>query len=488
MRSIRVPVVLAAMAVAAAGCGARLNARQTLAANAGRGASSNSATGVAGAAGAGAGSGAGTGTGSAGGSANAAGSSAGAASAGGSAGGAANAAGAVSNPAAAVPAGGNGGGTDVGVTADTISLGNVSTITGPVPGLFKGAVDGTQAFVAYQNSVGGLFGRQLKLKVGDDRLDDGEHRNQVVNLIPQVFGFVGSFSIFDDGGAAEMQQGGVPDVGYALSTQRAAIRDNFSIQPLPLGWRLGPLNYFKTKFGAGVITKVGALYADVPASVSAYTGEKAAMQSVGYQIVYERKFEATETDFTSDIIQMRSHGVKEVVMAADAASMARVASAAAKQNYTFTLPNYGANAYDPNFIAQAGSASEGALIDQQLAMYGGEDAGSVPEVQLFNQWFHRVNPGGTPDLFAAFGWASGRLFAQAYTAAGAKAKRADLLAALGKVDNFDDNGLLAPAGPASKRPPVCWMLVKIQGGKFVRADPPGSGFRCNDGGYFYLKQ
>ena len=64
------------------------------------------------------------------------------------------------------PPGDNGGATDVGVTATSITLANVSTVTGPVPGLFAGAVNGTQAYFAYQNSMGGINGRQLKLQVG----------------------------------------------------------------------------------------------------------------------------------------------------------------------------------------------------------------------------------------------------------------------------------------------------------------------------------
>ncbi|MHB8671631.1 MAG: ABC transporter substrate-binding protein [Acidimicrobiales bacterium] len=509
VRAIRGPLWLALLALLASGCGARLSSRQLAEVSSGNGTGQGSgASAVAGPGGVGGpgasgidtgGVGAGAAGGATGGGPGPAGSNAGAGAAiggsgraGGSGAGGrgsagAGAAGGGSNPAA-LPPGGNGGATDVGVTADTITLGNVSTLTGPVPGLFKGAVIGTQAFVAYQNSIGGVFGRKLVLKVGDDRLDGGEHRSQVINLIPQVFAFLGSFSVFDDGGADEMGKANVPDVGYALSRQRAALKVNYDVQPLPPGWRLGPLNYFKAKFGDPVITKVGALYVDVPSAVDAYNGEKAAMLSVGYQFAYERKFEATESDFTADIVRMRQRGVKEIIMSADAASMARVAKAAAQQAYTFTLPNYGANAYDPAYLAQGGAATEGSLIDQQLAMYAGEDAATVPEIALLDNWVKRTNPDAVPDIFAAYAWASGRLLVQAMTAAGPRATRAAVLAQLAKIDNFDDNGLLAPAGPASKRPPTCFMVLKVQGGKFVRQEPPGSGFRCNDGGYFRVKQ
>jgi len=65
-----------------------------------------------------------------------------------------------SDPSKTSPAGGNGGATDVGVTKDRISFGNVSTLSGPVPGLFRGALVGAQAWAAMINSQGGIDGRQ----------------------------------------------------------------------------------------------------------------------------------------------------------------------------------------------------------------------------------------------------------------------------------------------------------------------------------------
>jgi hypothetical protein len=161
-----------------------------------------------------------------------------------------------------------------------------------------------------------------------------------------------------------------------------------------------------------------------------------------------------------------------------------MAKAMKQQNFTVPLANWGANGYDPAFVtSDAAPATNGAILDQQLAMYGGEDP--IPEVQLFQTWLKRVAPGQRTDIFAAYGWESARLFTQALAAAGPKPTRAGVMAELRKIDNFDGNGMLAPAGPASKRPPTCFMIIKVEGGKFIRADPP-SGFICDRGGYFRL--
>lgn len=375
----------------------------------------------------------------------------------------------------------------MGVTPDQVLVGNVSTRTGPVPGLFLGATLGTQAFLAYQNSLGGVHGRQLKLSVADDRLDSGENRAQTAALADKAFAMVGSFSVVDDGGAPELARSGMPDVGYGLGRARFALPNNFSPQPLPSGWRLGPLNHFKARFGDAVVQKMAVFWLQVQSARSAIEGEKAAAQSVGYQFVYQREIAANETNFTGDVLQMQRRGVQGIMMAGDVGTMVRMARAMKEQGFSVPFANWGANAYDPAFVtSDARAATNGALIDQQLVLYAGEDAAAVPEVALFLKWLRVVAPGAKPDIFAAFGWASARLFTQALQAAGPRATRAGLLAELRKIDSFDSNGLLAPAGPASKRPPTCFVVVKVDNGQFVRAEP-AKGMICDKGEYFYLR-
>src|SRR5215469_14567938 len=43
-----------------------------------------------------------------------------------------------------------------GVTPTTITIGQIATITGPVPGLFQGAYDGLAAWAAWINANGGI--------------------------------------------------------------------------------------------------------------------------------------------------------------------------------------------------------------------------------------------------------------------------------------------------------------------------------------------
>lgn len=466
-------------AVLVAGCGARVSHEQKLAARgngigaggAANGSSSDNASG---------------GTGDASGTADASALGGGTSSGGGTGSGAAgtNKATSADKATAAAPSGGNGGATDVGVTADTITLGNVSTLSGPVPGIFQGAVLGTQAAVAYANSLGGIYGRKLKVDVRDDQFDTGQNRAQTIDLIGKAFGFAGSFSLFDDAAVQQIKDSAIPDTTYSLSESRRALPNNFSVAPAKNGWRLGPLNYFKQKFPQAV-GAVGALYGDIPASKANYLGWKGAAESVGYHIAYERGTQPTEPDYTADVVSMRQAGVKMVyIVALDVKATAKLASAMAQQQFKPQAFIVGGVAYDPSLIDLAGSAVEGLLNDQQQAAFQGEDSSAIPEVALFNQFLQKVKPGYKPDLFAAFGWSETRLLMQAMQAAGPKLTRAGVVAELKKVDNFDDHGFLAPAGPASKRPAVCYIILQVKNGKFQRYDSPPPGYRCGDGGYW----
>jgi hypothetical protein len=294
-----------------------------------------------------------------------------------------------------------------------------------------------------------------------------------------VLAFLGTFSTFDDAGIPAIERAGTPDVGYSLTDGRRALALNFSPQPAKSGtFRTGPFVWYAKRF-PDAVKAMGTIYGDIPASKGAALDSMAAAESVGWRFVYERGYQPTETDFTADVARMRQSGVKGFwTTAADAKTMARILRAMDQQGFKPEFIGFGASGYDASLPVLAGTAAEGVFVDQQLALFQGTDAGGIPEVGLMNEWVQRVRPGYKPDLFAAYAWASGRLLLQALEAAGPQLTRKGLLAALRQIDEFDAHGLLAPAGPASRRQPVCDLFMRIQGGDFARVDPPGKGFVC----------
>lgn len=372
-----------------------------------------------------------------------------------------------------------------GVSASEVDVGQVTTLTGPVPGLFLGAQHGIVAFADYLNSVGGICGRKLVVKTADDNFDSSQNATATQSLANSVFAFVASFSGFDDGSASVLRSDGVPDVGEAISSQRFDLPNNFSPEPMPPGWNLAPYIYFKQRY-PDAATHMAVLTENASAATQEESWELAGLQSIGYKFVYnESGVEPTQTNFDAEARAMKAAGAQGVVWQATPPFYADLAKSIQNVGVQpFPLGDYGGNAYDAQFVADAGTAANGAIFEEELAMYQGEDAASVPMVGLFDKWYEALYH-TTPDEFAAWAWLSGLLFVDGLNSGGGITRSA-LLAGLGKVTNFDGGGLVATDNPGGKKPPTCYLIIDVVNGKFVRdpIDPP-TGFSCAYAPNFY---
>lgn len=380
----------------------------------------------------------------------------------------------------ALPPGGNGGATDVGVTATSITIGNVSDLSGPQPGLFQPAVNGTNAYFAYINSQGGVYGRQLKISVADSQTSCDGDRGGHEQLVSKVFAFAGSFSLFDQCGATILKANPqIPDSHLAVTPDANALPNNFSINPIGDQIANGSYRWAATKFGSAV-KKVGMMYANLPAVNNVAALAKKSAQSAGWNFVYSRAVGATETDFTSDIIQMRNAGVQVFYTLFNADEMANFKAQADQQGFkpVMLVPLV----YDQSFFTKLGgsAAAEGIYGFQTNALFfSAADAKLIPAVADFQKYYAQVTGGTAADGFAADGWAQAELLVDAIKKAGPMVTRAKVMTALKQTSTFDANGFTAPSGPASKRGPICYLVWQIKGGNYVRIDSPANGFRCD---------
>jgi ABC-type branched-subunit amino acid transport system substrate-binding protein len=463
----RLAAALVAVALSAAACGTRVDEdirrRAALAALGSGGSGVDSGSGAGGGASSGVGGGSGVGTGSDLGT---------------------DTGGGVGTPA---PAGGNGGATDVGVTATTITLGNVSDLSGPVPGLFEGAVNGTLAYFAYVNSQGGVYGRTLRLALGDGQTDCGQNQGQHQRLLPKVFAFVGSFSVYDDCGARVLEaHRDVSEISYALSPRALELPNYFSPSPLPQGYPTGMFEYWKTKFGDDV-KSVGTLYPNIPAAEATYRGIRAAAESAGWIFEYTRAYAPTEQNFTTDVVRMQRQGIKTIFVGSnEVAQVAQIKRAADDQNYhpRFISPL----AYAEDFVKLVGGPAHAeGIVGSSLypLFFGKTDAQNIPAVALYQQWLQKVRPNAPVNLYGVYGWTSAQLFVQALKAAGPRAERASLQAELRKVHSFDADGLLPERDPAGDKASPCYVLWRYRAGDYERVDTPPAGYRCDGRYYLY---
>jgi branched-chain amino acid transport system substrate-binding protein len=364
-----------------------------------------------------------------------------------------------------------------GVTSSQVQVGNVSTLS---LGLFKGAQAGTQAYVDYINSTGGVHGRKLVLNNADDGFTGASNKQATQNALQNDFALVGNFSLEDSfGGAVLAANPGFPNVSQVLDNATNKLSNVYSPIPLADGWASGPMNYYYNRFKADA-GHAGAFLAESPSAAQTWAGEKYVAQKAGFTFVSEQSYATTQKDA----------GVKIIFMdQMPSIYSSSVLKALAQQNYHPQVL-LGAATYSNQLVAQSGGEANvnGAYLSQNLTLYLGTDQAAVPAVATFLHWVQVASPGFNPDLFTAYGWLSANLFVQGLKNAGTNPSRGSLLQSLSKITTFDGDGFNAPSNPAAKTPPNCYLIATVANGQFVRSpdNPPTTsstmGFRC-DGSY-----
>ena len=376
------------------------------------------------------------------------------------------------------PGGGScspGSATSPGVTATEVKVGNVSQLTGLVPGFAQTAVNGTKAYFNYINSRGGVCGRKVTLVQADDRFQSATNRSETEKLAGQVIAFAGSLSVVDDGGAPIIESKGVADFSLATTQPRINAKNNFTPNPIDPTPGAGNgqdkiLNYLKQTRG---ISKGAIFYQDVATGVNQSKQYELDMNKAGIQVVAKYAVAPTATNFRSQATDMKQKGIEVVMTVAEINAISNLARAFADVDYKPKAPFYGAQTYSQKFIKLAGSAAEGAISG--LIFHVPEEG--TPAMQTFSQWYQRTSPGADVDFFAVLGWVAGEMVTRAIANAGPDPTQAKVIAEAQKFTNYQSE-YVAPINPAQKKTPSCFLVVEVQGGKWVKIHPSGSGFAC----------
>ena len=401
----------------------------------------------------------------------------------GSAGGGGEAGPAGSKDTRKAPPGGNGGATDKGITGDTIVISNVSDISGAVPGLFEDAQLATKAYVAYFTAKEGtIYGRKLKLLSRDSRLDAGANRSASIEACSKSFAGVGSVSAFDQGGAPVIRECGIPDIrGLSTTNEMKVVPNAFPINAAGTGGArsTGMFGWAKDKF-PDTIKKAAYVYIDGEVTRTLAQEDMEATKAVlGYNWIYSPAIGITETNYGPVVQQLKSKGAQYVTFTGAYQQAAALAQEFKRQNYAPKVYQPTVTAYTPQYIKQAGAASEGNFIAVTASL--NEEISINKELQTYAQWLNQVKPGATPTGIGQFAWGAAALFVEKMKVIGPKPTRKALLAEIAKVHSYTGNGLFPGQDVGGKRLSSCTKIVQVQKGKFVRFTPPQPGSnRCSD--------
>ena len=384
------------------------------------------------------------------------------------------------------PAAGNGGATDTGVTATSITVANIASITGVAPGLTQSAQQATEAWAAYVNSQGGICGRQIKVTPFDDENDSGQNYADAEQACSSAFAMVGNASGFDDGSATAVASCGIPTMDAEVSTVAAGdTADIFGASPGDAHYyQLGPANYLKATYPSAV-KKAAMIYLNVPATADNAMREVQANTSVGFDYVYNESATPTQPNYAANVQAMQSDGVEYVTEYSDAASAERLLQSMQEYNFTPQVVDWFSEEYSPQFAQQTEPESNGDLVLMSATDAYSEASGN-PEMQLFLSWMNRVAPGFHQDIFAILAWSAGLAFEQAAKAVGPDLTRAAIINQFKAITSWDGDGITPMVNIGDKIPAKCFSYFKIENGAFVRVYPTAPNtFDCNSGLYSY---
>ncbi|MFS3128688.1 ABC transporter substrate-binding protein [Nocardioides sp. Bht2] len=391
--------------------------------------------------------------------------------------------------------------TETGVTADTITI-QVSADTGApaAPGLATGSVDAVKAWAKSVNAAGGLACRQIEVKAYDSKMDPTESRNAMISSCENAFASVGDTMLAAADasplaeckdaagkvtGQPQLQTLGLYATQYCNDTSYYLFGPSGDPCPASDGKReltgsTAISDYLEDATG-GETHGSFVLSVDSVATVATSVAAFQVMADDGMAIdqMIGVKSPDTSAQYTPRAASLKAKKSEFVFWGAPFPGLIQMRQEAAAQGVDSVKHWVCTSCYDPAFVEAAGAVGTGTVVPVPHLPF--EEAAANPAMKEF------TDSVDTHNLFAALSWADGMLFADAVNAVvdqhGVNGlTRANLIAALDAVKDFDADGMIGKVTPSAKEAGVCSAFVELgKDGTWKRAFPAAEGeFHCGD--------
>ncbi len=383
--------------------------------------------------------------------------------------------------------------TDIGITADTITLLAAADVQIPIaPGLFKDAWDGVQAWADYINSHGGLACRHVEVIKFDTMLSPNESVNAQITACEKALAMVGTTSLFvfdtDPMNSCPDAAGnpiGIPDIAQITTeTTHQCSPNTFPIVapqgacpydggPREFIERVGEIKYFQENVDPdlrGVFLVPGDLPSIRQANITTIRAmEEAGVENVGEYTVGGSALQPVFTPFVQAIADNNANFART---GSNDQSLVKWRSEAVAQGVDAEIWECTISCYTQSIFEAGGDVVEGTYLTIFSVPF--EEADTNDELQAY------VDSVANPAAFGLNAWAAGVMIEDAVNAVVDRGDvnsitRESLLAELATVTAFDAHGMLGVTNPAGKVSGPCFAVIQIQDGKFVKVHPKARG-------------
>ncbi|CAB4575596.1 MAG: ABC transporter substrate-binding protein [Actinobacteria bacterium] len=387
--------------------------------------------------------------------------------------------------------------TEIGVSADTISVEVMADTGSPLaPGLFQGNVDAMMAFAKYVNANGGIGCRQLKVEAWDSKLDPTEAKNGIINACKNDLAMVGGNSLFNPdvtviGNCADKagKAAGLPDfAALANDINEQCAANSWVLQAVSepcttlsgsrdLKAFVGQYEFYKTLYNGTPMKGLYQVPGDLPTTVQSATAQIAAQQKSGITVTDAMKVSGgtAQSGFTTYVQAMKASGDNFFYGGSNDVAMTKMRKEAAAQGFNdVKVWSCSLACYTENFKA-GGAAVEGTYVWTQFIPF--EEADTNAALKAYVDAL-----GGKPDSFGAQAWQSGMAFKKAVddivAAKGPNAITRTAIIETMKTMSFDADGWIGKR-TGTKVFSDCFAVMQLKSGKFVRANGKPGTLDCN---------
>ncbi|MBO0731290.1 MAG: ABC transporter substrate-binding protein [Acidimicrobiaceae bacterium] len=366
------------------------------------------------------------------------------------------------------------------MTPSTITLGYITSVTGPASSNYADGVDGAMARIRLQNAEGGVDGRQIKLVTKDDQSNPAQDATAASALVDSpVFGVIDA-SVLAFAGAKALQRAGMPVTGLQSDGPEWAQQpytNMFSAQPpslTPFGGTYYTWDWAGTFLKSVGVTKLAALaYSISPSGITAAKGELTSANRHGISTCYENlSVPLGAVDFTAAALAIKKAGCNGVVGPLVDSSVAALSQSVKDGGVKAT--QYYNTAYDQNVLSNpaANAALQGAYISTLLD-FSPANAATQKMLDALKKYDPHYK-GGIPDFGLWTSYLGADLMIQGLEMAGKNPTRQSFTSRLRLDTNYTAGGLLptpvsfANFGTKAMLPQTnCVYFVQLQGKNFV---------------------
>jgi ABC-type branched-subunit amino acid transport system substrate-binding protein len=332
--------------------------------------------------------------------------------------------------------------TGQGVTSKTITLGELTDLSGVFAPLAEPLTRANQLFWKQQNQNGGVCGRQVKLVIKDHGYDPQKAVVQYREIAPNILALSQLLgSPITAALLPTLKTDGMPAMLSAWPSS-LLVNDNIIIVGTTYDLEMiNGLDYLMKEKGLKSGDKLGHLYFEGEYGENGLKGSKAFAEKNGMTIV-EQKIKATDEDMTGQVSAFKKAGVKAILATTAPTQLASVAGIAASQG--LNVPILGNNpTYDPALMKTPAAKAlvANAYISSSLAPYNLDK----PKVKQVGDDYSAAYPKDEKKAAIQFGYVQAQV---AYDILNQACKDKDLtrqgfIDAKNKLSGVDTGGLTA---------------------------------------------